>query len=78
MEEKQRAKCHRREEAAAQAAKAATEGNHEEATRLEHASTYTPLWRLDILLIDVHMIWNNLQHSSLTCNKLRHGLVVFN
>ena len=44
MEEKQRAKRHRREEAAAQAAKAATEGNHEEATRLEQASTYTPLW----------------------------------
>ena len=35
---------HRREEAAARAAQAAADGDLEEATRLERASTYSPLW----------------------------------
>ena len=44
LEEKQRGKRHKREAAAAKAAEAAARGDHDEATRLEAASTYSPLW----------------------------------
>ena len=44
LEEKQRAKRRTREAAVAQAAQAATEGDHREATRLEREATYCPFW----------------------------------